>query len=248
MGVIADKIRRAIFGGEVRDSIADGIEVVEQLREDYDNQVINAGNSNAEIVDARGNYVKLKERLDKEHGEVISQLETKAQQSDIGDKTQLNTNDKTSIVNAINEVKNKTTDAQKKANNPLQQIPTNSISSSLLKQSNDADKIGLANLKAEVISAMNGTSPTGITPTDGSVTTVKIANGSVTKDKLSIEGRYGLLYSSSPIDVQFVNSQIVIPPNTGIFFEGAEVGQELLQFQIQTHLHLSTIVRLMFLK
>lgn len=76
MGVIADKIRRAIFGGEVRDSIADGIEVVEQLREDYDNQVINAGNSNAEIVDARGNYAKLKERLDKEHGEVISQLDT----------------------------------------------------------------------------------------------------------------------------------------------------------------------------
>lgn len=80
MGVIADKIRRAIFGGEVRDSIADGIEVVEQLREDYDNQVINAGNSNAEIVDARGNYVKLKERLDKEHGEVISQLDKSKQQ------------------------------------------------------------------------------------------------------------------------------------------------------------------------
>lgn len=64
MGVIADKIRRAIFGGEVRDSIADGIEVVEQLREDYDNQVINAGNSNAEIVDARGGQTKLKDRLD----------------------------------------------------------------------------------------------------------------------------------------------------------------------------------------
>lgn len=64
MGVIADKIRRAIFGGEVRDSIADGIELVEQLREDYDNQVINAGNSNAEIVDARGGQTKLKVRLD----------------------------------------------------------------------------------------------------------------------------------------------------------------------------------------
>lgn len=64
MGVIADKIRKAIFGGEVRDSIADGIEVVEQLREDYDNQVINAGNSNAEIVDARGGQTKLKDRLD----------------------------------------------------------------------------------------------------------------------------------------------------------------------------------------
>ena len=64
MGVIADKIRKAIFGGEVRDSIADGIEVVEQLREDYDRQVINSGNSNAEIVDARGNnYSKLGDRL-----------------------------------------------------------------------------------------------------------------------------------------------------------------------------------------
>lgn len=74
MGVIADKIRKAIFGGEVRDSIADGIEVVEQLREDYDNQVINAGNSNAEIVDARGGQTKLKDRLDN----FDEQLEQKA--------------------------------------------------------------------------------------------------------------------------------------------------------------------------
>ena len=79
MGVIADKIRRAIFGGEVRDSIADGIEVVEQLREDYDNQVINAGNSNAEIVDARGGQTKLKDRLDN----FDEQLDTKAQQVDL---------------------------------------------------------------------------------------------------------------------------------------------------------------------
>lgn len=78
MGVIADKIRKAILGGEVRDNIAEGIEVVEQLREDYDRQVINAGNSNAEIVDARGNYTKLKERLDKEYEEVSAQLDTKA--------------------------------------------------------------------------------------------------------------------------------------------------------------------------
>lgn len=79
MGVIADKIRRAIFGGEVRDSIADGIEVVEQLREDYDNQVINAGNSNAEIVDARGGQTKLKDRLDN----FDEQLDTKASKNEI---------------------------------------------------------------------------------------------------------------------------------------------------------------------
>lgn len=64
MGWIADKIRQAILGSDVRDAIADGIEEVESLREDYDAQVINAGNSNAEIVDARGGAVKLKDRLD----------------------------------------------------------------------------------------------------------------------------------------------------------------------------------------
>ena len=79
MGIIADKIRRAIFGGEVRDSIADGIELVEQLREDYNNQVINAGNSNAEIVDARGGQTKLKVRLDN----FDEQLDTKAKQTDL---------------------------------------------------------------------------------------------------------------------------------------------------------------------
>lgn len=79
MGAIADKIRKAIFGGDVRDSIADGIEVVEQLREDYDKQVINAGNSNAEIVDARGGHIKLKDRLDK----VDSHLAEKANKIDI---------------------------------------------------------------------------------------------------------------------------------------------------------------------
>ncbi len=79
MGVIADKIRRAIFGGEVRESIADGIEVVEQLREDYDNQVINAGNSNAEIVDARGGQTKLKDRLDN----FDEQLEHKASKNEV---------------------------------------------------------------------------------------------------------------------------------------------------------------------
>ena len=94
MGVIADKIRRAIFGGEVRDSIADGIEVVEQLREDYDNQVINAGNSNAEIVDARGGQTKLKDRLDN----FDEQLDNKANKEDV-DEISNNKADKTALEN-----------------------------------------------------------------------------------------------------------------------------------------------------
>lgn len=96
MGVIADKIRRAIFGGEVRDSIADGIEVVEQLREDYDNQVINAGNSNAEIVDARGGQTKLKDRLDN-FDEQLEHIENNK-----ADKIELN---KKASIEELNSVK-----------------------------------------------------------------------------------------------------------------------------------------------
>lgn len=101
MGVIADKIRRAIFGGEVRDSIADGIEVVEQLREDYDNQVINAGNSNAEIVDARGGQTKLKDRLDN----FDEQLEQKINKTDKIKGSQLDTssNSVKLSINNLNE-------------------------------------------------------------------------------------------------------------------------------------------------
>lgn len=64
MGAISDRIRTAILGKDVRNYIADGIEAVESLRFDYDAQVVNAGNSNAEIVDARGGKVNLKARLD----------------------------------------------------------------------------------------------------------------------------------------------------------------------------------------
>lgn len=59
-----DQIRRAIYGREVRSSIADAIEAInkdcegtgikqEQLEQTFDQLIINAGNSNAEIVAAR---------------------------------------------------------------------------------------------------------------------------------------------------------------------------------------------------
>jgi len=65
------------------------------------------------------------------------------------------------------------------------QFPANSIPSSKLKNTTDDDKVGLANLKTEVISAMSGASPTGTIPTDGSVTAVKISNEAVTSSKLA---------------------------------------------------------------
>ncbi|MBS6601187.1 MAG: hypothetical protein KH333_09300 [Clostridium sp.] len=78
MGILSNftkKIRNAIYVKEVRDAIADGLETVEALEEKnleiYNNMVIGAGESNAEIVDARLDnntgvrYEKVGKRLDK---------------------------------------------------------------------------------------------------------------------------------------------------------------------------------------
>lgn len=75
-----DQIRRAIYGREVRSSIADAIEAInkdcgetgikqEQLEATFDQLIINAGNSNAEVVAARVNkkghqFPTLGDRLD----------------------------------------------------------------------------------------------------------------------------------------------------------------------------------------
>lgn len=82
-----NNIKNAIFGQEVRGSIHDGIDAInkevesttnrqEHLETTFDQLTINAGNSNAEIVDARvgengKSYAKLGDRLDS----VDSQLE-----------------------------------------------------------------------------------------------------------------------------------------------------------------------------
>jgi lysophospholipase L1-like esterase len=114
----------------------------------------------------------------------------RATKTELGDSTQLNTTDKTSVVNAIREIKTQATDAQTKANNPLNQLLDNTIPSSKLKQVTDSDKIQIANLSDAVRAAMTGTSPVGTTPADGSVTAVKIADGTITPVKLADDSQY----------------------------------------------------------
>lgn len=70
MTVIEDiitKIRTAVYGKDVRTGIADGIETINSAQEDLESiftqLVINAGNSNAEIVVARDEYDTLGDRL-----------------------------------------------------------------------------------------------------------------------------------------------------------------------------------------
>lgn len=76
-----DQIRRAIYGREVRSSIADAIEAInkEQSHLDgaFDQLIINAGNSNAEIVDARvkadgTQFNTLGERLNKNDEDLLN--------------------------------------------------------------------------------------------------------------------------------------------------------------------------------
>lgn len=92
-----NNIKNALFGQEVRGSIHDGIDAINKevesttgrqvdLEKTFDQLVINAGNSNAEIVDARvksdgTSYSKLGDRLN----EVDSQLEKKADEFFIGE-------------------------------------------------------------------------------------------------------------------------------------------------------------------
>lgn len=78
MANISDKvaqIRQAVYGKDVRESIASGIESINsevetttakqaQLETTFEQLIISAGNSNAEIVDARGGFDTLRKKLD----------------------------------------------------------------------------------------------------------------------------------------------------------------------------------------
>lgn len=108
MANIIDKInaiRQAVFGKDVRSSIADGIEAINEevestterqtdLEATFGNLIINAGNSNAEIVDARydsvnnENHATLKERMDSQSAALAeipnqSYITEKAKQIDL---------------------------------------------------------------------------------------------------------------------------------------------------------------------
>lgn len=78
-----DKIKNAVFGKDVRQSIHDGLHEInqetestskkqEKLERTFNDLIINAGNSNAEVAAARNGFETLGKRLDG----VDSQLDT----------------------------------------------------------------------------------------------------------------------------------------------------------------------------
>lgn len=120
-----NNIKNALFGQEVRGSIHDGIDAINKevesttgrqvdLEKTFDQLVINAGNSNAEIVDARvksdgTSYSKLGDRLN----EVDSQLEHIANKfkkgkclnvSEIGLKNDVDVDNSYKLIEFINSI------------------------------------------------------------------------------------------------------------------------------------------------
>lgn len=75
-------------------------------------------------------------------------------------------------------------------------IGLNSLSSSKLKITADADRIKLVNLSDEVLQAMAGNTPVNATPTANSVTTEKVADGAVTLPKTDLPISYVQSYDN----------------------------------------------------
>ena len=115
-----DNIKKALFGKDVRSSIHDGIDAInketerttakqEYLEKTFDNLIINAGNSNAEIVDARTDkntnktYAKVGDRIDG----ISSQLSEKTIEINVIKRNVQDVN--LNLTNKINEVAEKGT-------------------------------------------------------------------------------------------------------------------------------------------
>ncbi|MFE4569948.1 SGNH/GDSL hydrolase family protein [Paenibacillus chitinolyticus] len=81
-------------------------------------------------------------------------------------------------------------------------IRDNTITGAKIKKTADGDKIGLAELKQEVLQAMAGSTPVTSVPTDASVTAAKIAPGAVTALKLGL----------SDIPVLLPEENIIVDP------------------------------------
>jgi len=144
---------------------------VDNLTARVENISSQSGDDITEIVDARLGadntpYPTLKDRLDAEKDQTEDQLAGKADKSE------------------VNEIRVELVDLESKANNPLAQIPENSISSSKLRTATDAEKIQPGNLSQAVLQIIAGTTPVESVPGPESVTTETIALGAVTREKL----------------------------------------------------------------
>jgi lysophospholipase L1-like esterase len=112
------------------------------------------------------------------------------------------------------------TDLQTKTNNPVNQIADNTIPSSKLKTLNDYDRIGLGNLKQEVIQAMAGTTPVNSIPAKGSVTPditsfFKVGKNLFNKDAVTSGYYVNTSNGNLAVNANYVTSEYIsIEPNT----------------------------------
>jgi hypothetical protein len=152
MANILDKIaqiRDAVFGKDVRENIATGIEAInteveittgkqDDLKIIFDDLVINAGSENAEIVSARGGEVSLPVRLDK----VASELANMATQDFITNKATL--------------------------------ADLNLANAEIVKKRDKLTLLGQNDMTTEFIQQIAGATPVNAVVADGGVTTAKM--------------------------------------------------------------------------
>ena len=235
---LANDIRTKIYGREVREALARGIEAAGDLADKANtksenavyqvnniqaqvNQLVVEGDSSVEAaqarVDAEGNvFATLKERLDTKE---------------------------TQFANEIGILSNDITDLQSQkadityVNNQLalKRDKSAKITNADLDISTDANKIKLVNLSDEVLQAMAGTTPVNVTPGPNSVTQEKIAPGAVTFEKINEAVRGKNIFNKDTVInnayIVYDNGQVVtghptycasdfilVEPNTDYYF------------------------------
>lgn len=184
-----DKIRNAIYGKEVRGSLADGLDAVnketerttanqEHLERTFDSLIINSGNSNAEIVDARTDkntnktYLKMGDRMD----EFSSQLSEKANKNDVNNKL-------------------------------IEKMDKNTTDISITQINKNKGKIDQTFLAEELLQQIVGNAPINAVPADGSITSIKLADDSVTYEKaefFNVEESYNKFDKDSITNIGYV--------------------------------------------
>ena len=197
-----NNIKGALYGKDVRSSIHDGIDAINKevesttgrqvdLEKTFDQLVINAGNSNAEIVDARvksdgTSYPKLGDRLN----EVDSQLEHN--ENSINNLT-LYTNEQL-FTKMDNDIK---------------------IKSSQLDTSVNDNKIKMINLSDEVREAMTGNASVSPVIDDLSITNEKYANNSIDYSKLKYS--FADVVEHEAITIDLVNLEVIFNKDTTFY-------------------------------
>lgn len=156
---ISKAIRHKTYGVDTREALAQQGEALAKLMQET------GGNQSAEVAAARGGYETLGIREDAQDNSIASTNSNLAKKAD---------------KMAVASLHSATTEELKQKRDK-----SSLISRGDMDTGSDANKLGMNNLSDEVHQAMSGNAPVNPTIPNGSITTEKYADGSVSFEKLS---------------------------------------------------------------